>query len=87
MSSAPLDSAKIAGLRQLLARDGKATTKRGAVIERVDDERFPLVVHGPYGGRSRFTEDEIRRAYDLAVNGPPAKAQPRARMDFGDCPF
>jgi len=83
---AGIDSAKLEGLRQLLKRDGEATTKRGARIER-GGGKYPLIVHGPYGGRSRFTDDEIAHAYDLAVHGPPRKAQPRSRTDFGDYPF
>lgn len=83
-----IDRAKLEGLRQLLDRDGRAQTKRGSVIERVDDKRFPIVVIGPYGGRARFTDDEMPRAYDLAVNGPPRGPQPRKpAVDFGDCPF
>lgn len=82
-----IDRAKLEGLRQLLERDGEAKTKRGAVVERTDDERFPIIVRGPYGGRSRFTDNELPRAYALAVDGPLHKVQPRSRTDFGDCPF
>jgi hypothetical protein len=49
-------------------------------------EEVHFVVKRGYGGETRFTEDEIRRAYEMALNGPRPKRQPTER-DFGSVPF
>lgn len=89
------------GLRAL-ERDGSVTFKNGSVIEReiaeglVTDESgtnwdviVRLVVKRGHGGSIRFADSdtEIRRAYEMALNGPKPKQQPSGDGSrFGDDP-
>ncbi len=89
--------AKIAGLRQLLARDGRATFKGGASIERVNET--DLLVRWPGTEETAYVNDcaydQLGRAYALALAGPPPpEPPPPARIkplrgdgsEFGDDP-
>lgn len=49
-------------------------------------KKVRLIVTRPAGGETRFHEHEIRRAYEMALNGPRPKQQPPER-DFGEVPF
>ena len=95
-----IPEAKIVALREALERDGTVTFKNGSVVERIADEvrdgaQAPgegkeivhFIVTRPIGGRARYTEDEIRRAYEMALNGPRPKQQPSGDgSKFGDDP-
>jgi hypothetical protein len=48
---------------------------------------FCLVVMRPSGGKVRYYEEEIHRAYEMALNGPRPKQQPSGDpAKFGDDP-
>ena len=97
-----IPEAKITALREALERKGTVTFKNGSVVERelkrVTDvngkgdmeirQVARLVVKRPAGGSMRFADSdaEIRRAYEMALNGPRPKQQPTER-DFGEVPF
>ena len=51
-------------------------------------EEVHFVVKRGYGGSTRFADSdtEIRRAYEMALNGPRPKQQPPER-DYGPCPY
>lgn len=54
---------------------------------RCKGRKVRLLVTRPAGGKARYRLDtEIRRAYDMALHGPPRRPQPPSR-DYGDCPF
>jgi hypothetical protein len=91
-----IDEAKIAGLRQGLAR-GPVQFKNGAIVWRDEDCRADLIVTRTDGTERRvneFAHDQLAQAYTLAITPaePPVPPQPkikptRSRTDFGDCPF
>lgn len=93
-----VDPAKLAGMRQVLARDGRVTFKAtGAVVEWDGLDEVDLLVTYPDGGYRRVNEwahDQFGQAYELAMltpEPPPppvAKIKPtRSTTDFGPCPF
>jgi len=51
-----------------------------------DGEQVRLLVIRPAGGRGRYQLGEIRRAYEMALDGPPRRPQP-AERDYGPVPF
>jgi hypothetical protein len=57
--------------------------------ERCKGECSVLRVTGPMGGITHYALEDIRHAYDLALNGPRPKAQPKGDPgDYGDeAPF
>lgn len=95
-----IPQAKITALREALERDGSVTFKNGSVVERQVNlvteigedgkvhpvDRVIYIVARGYGGSTRFTEGEIRRAYEMALYGPRPKQQPPER-DYGEAPF
>jgi hypothetical protein len=90
-----IPEAKIVALREALERDGTVTFKNGSTIEWSAAQTGPegeqvegrLVVKRGHGGETRYTEDEIRRAYEMALNGPRPKQQPSGDgSKFGDGP-
>lgn len=80
-----IPAAKLRGLQQALERDGKVTFPNGAIVTREVEVR--IVVEGPWGGISRFTEKEIAEAYRLALEGTRRGTQPKGDPGmFGDDP-
>jgi hypothetical protein len=94
-----IPTAKIEGLRQLLAREGVATLRNGMRITRDPDWPADLLVLPEDGEHRRrvneFAHDQLRQAYEIALAGPPPPPPPpvapirrvRSRVDFGGCPF
>lgn len=94
-----LTEAKVAGLRQVLAREGAVTFKNGATIT-VVDEGFGLRIGWPGTEETGYVNEcayhQHARAYSLALAGPPPPLPPRpapikrlrGNADrFGECPF
>lgn len=92
-----IPSAKLKGLMEALEANGSVTFKNGSRVEwgakqggsEGEEVEARIIVTRPAGGISRFTEDEIERAYAMALYGPPPKAQPPASETFfgEDPPF
>lgn len=84
--AAVIPAAKIRGLRQALERDGEVRFNNGSVVRRETLVKFEVERLG--GGKARFQESELDRAYEMALNGPRPMPQPPSRTDFGeDAPF
>jgi hypothetical protein len=91
-----VDPAKLAGMRQVLARDGQVTFKSTGVVVRWDAE-VDLLATFPDGSTRRVNEwahDQFAQMYEIASTPPlppeppPPKIKPtRSRTDFGPCPF
>jgi hypothetical protein len=68
--------AKVRALREGLERDGEVRFANGSVVRMHRGARLLIEVERPAKGRSGFTEDELSRAYEMALNGPRPKQQP-----------
>ncbi len=80
-----IPAAKLEGLRSALERDGEVEFRNGAKVRR--ETVVKLVVEGPWGGVSRFGENELAAAYEMALHGARAVAQPKGDpAKFGDPP-
>jgi hypothetical protein len=94
-----IPAAKIKALREVLERDGEVTFKNGATVTWSAAQAGPegeqvegrVVVTRPSapGGEWRFTDDDdgLRRAYGMALDGPPRHPQPSGDPSlFGETP-
>lgn len=95
--SVVIADAKIRALREALERDGEVKFKNGSVVTWSATQAGPegeqtegrVEVERPAGGRSRYLDDDagLRRAYEMALNGPKPKPQPSGDPAmFGDAP-
>lgn len=63
---------KCNALRIALNRDGEVRFKNGAVITQADSDTLEIEWHdGQTTHVNRFADDQIRQAYEHALNGPP----------------
>jgi len=70
--------AKLAALQQELDAHGKVRFKNGAVIESI--ERYRLTT--PLGAVVVYTQEELRKAYEVALRGPAPLPQPATEEEL-----
>jgi hypothetical protein len=72
---------KVRALRDRLAEAGEVQFANGSVVRVVE----VIEVQRDAGGKRRFPREDVRGAYDLALNGPKAKEQPSGDpAEYGD---
>lgn len=76
----PITEAKLRGLREALARDNRVVFHGGATLE--TETRYKLTT--PLGAVLRFTEAELRRAYEIALRGPAPLPQPATPAELDE---
>lgn len=89
-----IPTAKLKALMEALERDGSVTFKNGSRVDWSAKQTGPegeevegrIVVTRAGNATYRFTENELERAYAMALYGPAPIAQPSSETDFGDDP-